>query len=178
MTKTPENAADPESHLLSDEIFLVDVHDEERQVTNRTLSFSRSPTVLLTFAANRFTRSAARVYQTKYGLGAMDWRMLVMLTREPGATAARSSEVIGIDKGAISRSLHRLLDKNLAEQGPIQANGRSRPWRLTTKGQALHDEILTEALARQRALFADFSEEEVKSLSNMLLRFLNNLESI
>ncbi len=163
---------------LADDLFLVQVADAQEGTSKKTLSFSRSPTVLLTFAANRFTRSAARVYQKRYGLGAMDWRMLVMLTREPGATAARSSEVIGIDKGAISRSLHRLLEKKLVKQGSLHANGRSREWRLTEKGHALHKEILSEALARQRKLFADFSEEEVKSLCDMLLRFLDNLEEI
>ena len=163
---------------LADDLFLVQIVDEEEGTSNKTLSFSRSPTVLLTFAANRFTRSASRVYQKRYGLGAMDWRMLVMLTSEPGATAARSSEVIGIDKGAISRSLHRLLKKRLGKQGSLQANGRSREWRLTEKGHALHQEILAEALMRQRKLFADFTEEEVKSLCNMLLRFLKNLEDL
>lgn len=163
---------------LADDLFLVQIEDEEEGTSRETLSFSRSPTVLLTFAANRFTRSAARVYQKRYGLGATDWRMLVMLTSEPGATAARSSEIIGIDKAAISRSLHHLLKKKLVKQGPLQANGRSREWRLTEEGHALHREILSEALARQRKLFADFTEEEVTSFCSMLLRFLKNLENV
>lgn len=66
-----------------DSLFLVDVEDEDGE-TSRTLSFSRSPTVLLTFAANRFTRAAAKTYAEKFGIGAVDWRMLVMLTRKPG----------------------------------------------------------------------------------------------
>ena len=46
--------------LLDDDQFLVRAIDGEAGPATTTLSFSRSPTVLLTFAANRFTRSAAR----------------------------------------------------------------------------------------------------------------------
>ena len=164
---------------LPDDLFLVRVADDEDPDTLReTLSFSRSPTVLLTFAANRFTRAAARLYQARYDIGAMDWRMLVMLTRAPGATAARASETIGIDKGAVSRCLRNLQDKGLAAPGDLHANGRSRGWHLTPAGQALHDTILREALDRQRRLFAGFEPEEVRALCDMLQRFLTNLDDL
>ena len=90
------------------EMFLVETEDGAR-----TLSFSRTPTVLLTFAANLFTRQSAAALTKEFGIGAMDWRMLVMLTRHPGASVAQSAETIGIDKAAISRSLQRLSKKGL-----------------------------------------------------------------
>jgi len=163
---------------LPDEMFLVRVDHEETGDMRETLSFSRSPTVLLTFAANRFTRMASKIYQERYGLGAMDWRMLVMLTREPGATAARASETIGIDKAAISRCLHRLEGKDLVRAGALHANGRSRGWYLTAAGQTLHDTILREALERQRRLFQGFSKAEVEALCDMLQRFLENQKTL
>lgn len=163
---------------LPDELFLVRVDDENGEDYRETLSFTRSPTVLLTFAANRFTRAASRVYQENYGLGAMDWRMLVMLTREPGATLSHSSKIIGIDKGAVSRSLHRLLEQELVQQGDLHANGRSRGWRLTAQGHDLHKRILREALERQKKLFSGFNPDEISSLCNMLTRFLGNLEDL
>lgn len=163
---------------LPDDMFLVHVSGDEERADQATLSFSRSPTVLLSFAANRFTRAASRVYQEKYGLGSMDWRILVMLTREPGATVTRASDIIGIDKGAVSRSLHRLLGEGLVEQGKLHANGRSRSWRLTKTGQALHAKILQEALERQRALFKGFQPEEITQLCDLLTRFMDNLNEM
>ncbi|MCA1243308.1 MarR family winged helix-turn-helix transcriptional regulator [Stappia stellulata] len=162
---------------LPDELFLVTMEDDD-QAARSTLSFSRSPTVLLTFAANRFGRAASRIYQERYGVGVMDWRMLVMLTREPGATVTLSSETIGIDKAAVSRCLQRLHEKGLVSQGPVHANGRSRGWSLTEKGHALHATILAEALERQRHLFAGFSPEEIATLCGMLTRFLENLSAL
>lgn len=159
---------------IFDSMFLVDVTDDAGE-SIQTLSFSRSPTVLLNFAANRFTRAAARHYQAKFGIGAMDWRMLVMLTRRPGATITETSNTIGIDKGAVSRAVARLAEKGLVEKGELHSNGRSRGWWLTAQGSAMHAQILKEALARQRVLLDGYSEEEIKAFCNMLSRFLDNL---
>ena len=171
-----ENTDAPPS--LPDEMFLVDVPGEDGAPDRATLSFSRSPTVLLTFAANRYTRALSRSHQKAHGIGAMDWRMLVMLTREPGATVTRASEVMGLDKGAVSRSLQRIEGLGLAAAGELHANGRSRGWRLTAAGEALHDTVLEEALARQRHLFEGASPEEVRDFCAMLTRFLDRLETL
>lgn len=163
---------------LDDDLFLVDVIDDETNKVSTTLSFSRSPTVSLTFAANRFTRKAARFYQQEYGIGAMDWRMLVMLTREPGASVALASKTIGIDKGAVSRSLARLEKSALVEGVSNLNDERRRSWRLTAEGQRLHARMLMGALQRQRQLLDGFEAHEVEQFNDYLQRFLSNLEKL
>lgn len=159
---------------LSDALFLVDPDPPAR----KTLSFSRTPTVLLTFAANRFTRNAARHYQERFGIGAMDWRILVMLSREPDSSVSHASKTIGIDKAAVSRSLHRLEKKGLVTPDAKGSDERRKDWTLTDEGAALHDTILTEALARQRLLLEGFNEDEVRQFTSYLSRFLDNLEKL
>lgn len=164
-----------ESSDLPDSLFLVSVSDEAGGEAQETLSFRRTPTVLLTFAANRFTRSAARHYQERFGIGAMDWRMLVMLTREPGSSVSHAARTIGIDKAAVSRCLKRLEAEGLAAPDD---GARRRDWYLTAKGHALHAEVLEVALARQRRLLEGFSEEDVVRLNGYLARFLDNLDAL
>ncbi|MDA7965921.1 MarR family winged helix-turn-helix transcriptional regulator [Ruegeria sp.] len=158
---------------LPDDMFLVDTDEG-----GTTLSFSRSPTVLLTFAANRFTRNAAKYYQDRFGIGAMDWRMLVMLTRSPGCSVALASKTIGIDKAAVSRSLARLEASGLAEASCASSDERRKSWRLTENGRVLHDRILGVALARQKKLLNGFSPQDVEQFTAMLGAFLNNLETL
>lgn len=165
-------------HTLDDDLFLVDVIDDKTNKVSSTLSFSRSPTVLLTFAANRFTRKAARYYQQEFGIGAMDWRMLVMLTREPGASVALASKTIGIDKGAVSRSLARLEASGLVEGHSTLNDERRRSWHLTEAGEQLHARMLTGALQRQRQLLDGFDSVEVERFNGYLRRFLSNLEKL
>lgn len=163
---------------LSDDMFLVTVPGRGDTPPATTLGFSRTPTVLLNFAANRFTRNAARIYQKRFGIGAMDWRMLVMLTRVPGSSVAVASRTIGIDKAAVSRSLQRLQQAGLAEATSDGPDTRRKNWTLTAKGRAVHDEILQVALDRQKKLLAGFSAEEVTRFNSYLRRILDNLDTL
>ena len=162
---------------LPDELFLIHPDDSGGPATP-TLSFSRSPTVLLNFTANRFTRSAARAYQDRFGIGAMDWRMLVMLAREPRSTAAHASRTIGIDKAAISRALARLETKGLVAPADPDQGRLGREWVLTDAGIALHRQVLSEALNRQKALLDGFTPEEVAQFTGFLTRCLGNLDKL
>lgn len=161
---------------LPDEMFLVAPDDSVDGA--QTLSFSRSPTVLLNFAANRFTRIASREYQDAFGIGAMDWRMLVMMTRAPGCSVAQASRTIGIDKGAVSRSLARLEQLGLAVASCDFPDARKKSWTLTAKGRDLHERILRVALARQRRLLSGFSPDDVAQLTHLLTRILDNLDEM
>lgn len=162
---------------LDDSLFLLRPEDEEQAAAN-TLSFSRSPTVLLTFAANRFTRNAARNYQQSFDIGSMDWRMLVMLAREPNCSVSRASQVMGIDKAAVSRSLQRLEKEGLVQAVQRHKDERRKEWALTKAGLEKHNAILPVALERQRQLLRGFSVEEVAQFNDFLRRFLTNLEDL
>lgn len=162
---------------LPDEMFLIAPGDAPDGPARATLSFRRTPTVLLTFAANRFTRAASREYQAKFGIGAMDWRMLVMLTREPGSTVSHAARTIGIDKAAVSRSLRRMQTAGLVAPATSGPDERRKSWTLTQAGSDLHDRILTHALGRMRQLMAGFSPEEVRAFTGYLARVLDNLDT-
>lgn len=163
---------------LTDDLFLVEPSEAADSPTDPTLSFSRTPTVLLTFAANRFTRSASRQYQAQFGIGAMDWRMLVMLTREPGSSVSHASRTIGIDKAAVSRCLKRLETAGLVRPDTPGPDDRRRIWTLTPEGVRMHEDILRVALDRQKDLLDGFSRQDVQTFTEYLDRFLRNLDRL
>lgn len=163
--------------MLPNKMFLVHPDNENSGPARTTLSFRNSPTVLLTFLANRYTRLVSKVYLQKFGLGVMDWRMLVMLARDPGSSVSHASRTIGIDKAAVSRCLRRLADRKLAKISSIGTDERRKEWVLTAQGGHLHDQILQVALTAQQNLLAGFSEKEVLTLNKLLSRMLKNLES-
>ncbi|MFT4792638.1 MAG: DNA-binding MarR family transcriptional regulator [Paracoccaceae bacterium] len=168
MTDTPD---------YDDDMLLVTVAGQDGARPRRTLSFSRAPTVLMTFAANRYTRTVSRIYQDRFGIGAMDWRMLVMLTREPGSSVSHASRIIGIDKAAVSRSLTQLEKRGLVRAETPGPDGRRRLFRLTEPGHAMHDALLELALEQNRHLFAGFSAADITTLAGLLSRFLTNLDA-
>lgn len=165
-------------NALPDALFLVSVEDADAGVITPTLSVERSPAMLLSFAANHFTEAASRYFKEHHDLGAVDWRLVFLFAREPGATAAHASRVVGIDKAAVSRSLQRLEAGGMLQAGELHANGRSRGWRLTTLGRQVHQRILHVALARQKELLSGFDAAEVTAFCGYLTRFLQNLERV
>lgn len=163
---------------LPDDMFLVEVEDLDAGVVTPTLGSDRSPAMLLSFAANHFTEAASRYFKEHFDLGAVDWRLLFLFAREPGATAAQATKAIGIDKAAVSRSLQRLEAGGMLLAGELHANGRSRGWRLTKQGRRMHQRILRVALARQKELLSGFDAAEVQAFCDFLVRFLRNLELV
>ena len=161
--------------MLPDEIFLVFPQESENSPSRTTLSFTDSPTVQLGFVANRYTRYLSKVYLQHFGIGVMDWRMLVMLAREPGSNVSHASRTIGIDKAAVSRCLKRLEDRGLAKVSFIGNDERRKDWNLTSRGGKLHDCILKVSLSKQKQLLNGFSEREVRALNQFLSRMLENL---
>jgi DNA-binding MarR family transcriptional regulator len=163
---------------LPDDLFLADVKDPDTGITVSTLRAERSPAMLLTFAANHFIDAASVHFKDSFDLGTVDWRLLFTFARKPGCTAAMASRTIGIDKGAVSRSLQRLQAEGLVVAGELHANGRSRGLTLTTRGRHMHQRILQVALARQKDVLAGFDVDEVEAFCGYLERFLGNLEAL
>lgn len=166
-----------ERQSLPDDMFLVTATGSAEDPAAPTLSLRNSPVVLVTFAGNRLTREATRAYQAEFGIGVMDWRMLVMLTRSPGCSVAQAARLTGIDKAAVSRSLQRLESTGLAQSEAQSGDERRKSWSLTPKGQDLHGRILPRALERQQDLLKGFTPEETAQFITYMQRFLANIET-
>jgi DNA-binding MarR family transcriptional regulator len=61
-----------------------------------------------TVIANRTSRGASALFRNRFGVGVVEWRCMVMLAMQEGVSAARISEVSGINKSLVSRSLAKL----------------------------------------------------------------------
>ncbi len=164
--------------MLSDEMFLIPLDTGPKRPVSETLSFTDAPVVQMIFLANRYTRHISKIYLEQFGVGVMDWRMLVMLAREPECSVAHASRTIGIDKAAVSRCLKRLEKQGLAKVSSIGNDERRKEWVLTQRGGTLHDKILKVSLAEQKKLLAGFSRDEVSSLNDQLSQLLDNLQDL
>jgi len=160
-----------------DEFFVEDVERSDGS-GSKSLNLDNNPTVLLVWAANSFNRSASRHYQNTFGISAMEWRMLVMLCKEPDVPVTAASPAVGYDKGAVSRALSKLEKLGLAEAIANGTNPRSRLWHLTPEGYELHDRMLEDVLARQKQVLSGFTPREIKKFNEMLRRFRENLDGL
>ena len=138
------------------------------------MNLERFIPALLIFLSNRLSSTGTAAYMRAFGIGVMEFRVMVMLATEPEIAASRIVEVIGLDKGAVSRTL-----KALEEQGLVLARlprDRRRPlYTLSTRGYAVHDRALAIAEKRQDLLLDGIPERDRERLIALLHVMLGNV---
>src|ERR1700754_3809256 len=77
------------------------------------LDLDRYVPALITFIANKLSRSATVLYKKRFGVNVPQWRTLALLAMEPAISAARICYVTGFDKGPVSRTLAMMEESGL-----------------------------------------------------------------
>lgn len=127
----------------------------------------------LTAIANRLARGASREYLRMFGIGINEWRVLAYVRVFPETTANQMCQHSSLDKAAVSRSLHRLIESGLIESRNDAGDARGRHLRLTKDGMAMHDRVIHLALDRERRVLTGFSSHE----KGLLLSFIARMQA-
>src|SRR3954471_3340719 len=126
----------------------------------QVLDLDRYVPALVTFIANKLSRSATVLYQKRFAVNITEWRILALLAIEPAISAARICHVIGFDKGPVSRTLAVMEQSGLVAIKADREDGRTYAISLTAKGAATHDKVIAAALERERRLLSCLSKAE------------------
>jgi len=129
----------------------------------------------ITVVANKWARSSSALYLHLFGIGIVDWRLMGLLAIEPWIQASRVDEVVGMDKGAVSRSLHALEKRGLVTTRRNVDDPRRREMALTTAGREMHDKLARIAIEREGRLLKGFSADEKQILLGFMARMRANL---
>jgi len=143
-----------------------------------TLDLERYVPAFVTFIANKLSNSATAFYQEHFGVNVTEWRMMSLLAIEPGIPASRICQVIGYDKGPVSRTLAALRKRGLVAIRTDPNDGRSHSISLTAKGRATHDKVIVAALERERRLLSCLDKAEQEVLIDLLHRIHDNLGAV
>jgi DNA-binding MarR family transcriptional regulator len=141
-----------------------------------TLDLDRYVPGLLVWVSNKLAASASQLYRRLFDLGVTDWRVLAYIELYPWSTGAQVCELIGLDKGAVSRSFGFLESRGLLQSRP--SGLRKIEYACTKAGTDLYGEVLQVALAREDALLQGFSDAERTVLISAMHRLLENLPSV
>jgi DNA-binding MarR family transcriptional regulator len=120
--------------------------------------------------ANRLSRSASRFYRAKYGIGVVEWRLMMFIGRAVETRANHICSETDLDKGAVSRSLGTLQRMGIVSVKEDGADSRRNNVALTAKGRALHDELVPIALDRQSELVAELTLAEIEAFTGVIDR--------
>jgi DNA-binding MarR family transcriptional regulator len=146
--------------------------------SGQVLDLDRYVPALITFIANKLSRSATVLYQKRFGVNVTEWRILALLAIEPAISAARICYVIGFDKGPVSRTLAMMEESGLVTIRTDENDGRTHAISLTAKGRATHGQVIAVALERERRLLSCLRKDEREALINLLGRIHSNLDAV
>ena len=135
------------------------------------------PAYLIGAIANRLVNAGSALCRRHLGVGFTEWRILVVLALEP-ASAKRISDVVGLDKAAISRGLKALERRGLIRATDETAARRSRAYVLTEEGRTAYDRMLKASREHERRLLAGLRPEEVPILLDLLRRILAEVPQV
>lgn len=107
-------------------------------------------------------------------LTAMQWRPLTLIERGRADTSAELARIIGVDTGAMTRTLDRLQAKGLLQRRRSDEDRRIVRLELTPLGLAKAREIPAYIAKTLNAHLRGFSPDEVKQLRHLLKRMLAN----
>jgi len=132
--------------------------------------FGQSIGYLIGAISNILSIGGSHFYRRHFGIGLSQWRLMWVLGIEPVITARRASQIMGLDKAAVSRAVAGLQRRGLLQATPDPADNRQRLIRLSEAGSALYRRMIVVSRERQRRLMAPLSHEEQRALAVLLRR--------
>ena len=124
----------------------------------------------LSVLTNLVSGAIASVYEERFGLSIPEWRVMAVLARHPGLSAAEVAALTRMDAVAVSRAVTRLLRAGRLRRSVATDDRRRSVLRLSASGESVYSEIAPVALRCERALLAGLARAEVEQLDALLAK--------
>ncbi len=124
----------------------------------------------LSVLSNTVSAAIAEAYSERFGLTIPEWRVMAVLGRFPGISAAEVAERTAMDKVAVSRAVSRLLDSARIRRSFADADRRRSILNLSAAGRRIHQRIAPILLQYEAELLSALDADERRQLETMLAR--------
>jgi len=124
----------------------------------------------LSVLSNTVSSALAGAYARRFGLTIPQWRVVAVLARSPGLSAAGVAERTAMDKVAVSRAVTGLARSGRVRRVLAAKDRRRSVLTLTARGRAVYRQIVPLALAYERRLLSELSPAERAQFDRLLGR--------
>jgi DNA-binding MarR family transcriptional regulator len=122
----------------------------------------------LSVLTNVVSGAIANAYQRRFGLGIPEWRVIAVLARYPGLSAAEVAVFTRMDAVAVSRAVTRLTRASRLRRSVAPDDRRRSVLRLSPTGRAVYRRIAPIALDYERSLLDCLSAKEASALDSIV----------
>jgi DNA-binding MarR family transcriptional regulator len=124
----------------------------------------------LSVLSNTISTALAGAYVRRFGLSIPQWRVIAVLARAPGLSAAAVAERTAMDKVAVSRAVAGLTRSGRVRRTLATSDRRRSVLTLTARGREVYARIVPYALEYERRLLAELAPSEQSVLTGVLTR--------
>jgi DNA-binding MarR family transcriptional regulator len=124
----------------------------------------------LSVLSNTVSAALAGAYARRFCLTIPQWRVVAVLARSPGLSAAGVAERTAMDKVAVSRAVNGLVRAGRVRRVLAAADRRRSVLTLSARGQQVYERIIPLALAYERRLLAELTPDERLQFDVLLAR--------
>ncbi len=124
----------------------------------------------LSVLSNTVSMALAGAYARRFGLSIPQWRVIAVLARTPGLSAAAVAERTAMDKVAVSRALTGLVRTGRVRRTLARSDRRRSVLTLTARGREVYTRIVPYALEYERRLLSELAPSEQSLLDAVLYR--------
>jgi DNA-binding MarR family transcriptional regulator len=137
------------------------------------LSLERFVPYRLSVLANTVSAALSGAYARRFGLTVPEWRVIAVLARAPGLSAAEVAARTAMDKVAVSRAVASLASGGRVRRTQATRDRRRSVLTLTTRGRSVYRRIVPLALAYEQRLLEALSADEQAQFGELLARLLD-----
>jgi DNA-binding MarR family transcriptional regulator len=123
---------------------------------------------LLQHLSATLARQSDQVLQERLGIGFSQFKILMVLQRNPYIQQRQIADALGQTEASISRQIKLLHDQSLLTSRPAEQNRRQHITVLTTKGERLITEALSVLNNYHAPMFAKLSDRQQEQLVEAL----------
>ena len=122
----------------------------------------------LSVLSNTVSDAIASLYSARFRLTIPEWRVMAVIGRYPGLSAAQVAERTAMDKVAVSRAVSRLTRAGRLNRRTAAADRRRSELTLSATGRRVYRQVVPLAQAFERDLLAALNPAEMQTLRALL----------
>jgi DNA-binding MarR family transcriptional regulator len=127
---------------------------------------------------NLVSGAIASVYEERFRLSIPEWRVVAVLARFPGISAAEVATQTRMDAVAVSRAVTRLLRDGRIRRSVAADDRRRSILKLSAAGESVYREIAPVALRYERELLDGLQASDVSQLDALLGRLTERAQQL
>ncbi|HEY3778633.1 MAG TPA: MarR family winged helix-turn-helix transcriptional regulator [Rhizomicrobium sp.] len=132
----------------------------------------------LSVLTNRVSNAIARHYVERFDLSPPEWRVMAALGQSPGLSAREVALRTEMDKVQVSRAVSGLVAARRVKKQTDAHDGRITRLVLTSRGLAIYQAIVPEALALEERFLAALGPAERVALNRMIEKLSDEARSL